>query len=270
VGPNDPTHAVGNYPRLHLLPNGDIFCATPLVGGRNQRFNPRSGTWTVVCPQPADGLYWGFATTSVLLPLRPADGYRPRVLLCGGQQALILDLGATAPTWVPMAPRTLNAPNPPRRRNLNAVLLPTGEVFICGGVSADDSADASRVLAAESYNPFTNAWTTLPAATATRNYHSVALLMPDGRIWTAGGNVNAQQSFPTPGVDNRERRIEIFEPWYYGRPDRPHLTSVPDAMHTMQEFPVRSGAGETIARMAMIRAGSCTHAFNSDQRYARV
>ena len=206
----------------------------------------------------------------MLLPLRPGDGYRPRVLICGGQQAMIIDLGATAPAWTPTAPRTLNAPNPPRRRNLNAVLLPTGEVFVSGGVSADDSADTSRVLAAESYNPFTNAWTTLPSATVTRNYHSVALLMPDGHVWTAGGNVNAQQSFPTPGVDNRELRVELFEPWYYGRPDRLHLTSLPDSLHSMQEFTVRSGTGDAITRVALLRAGSATHAFNPDQRYVEL
>lgn len=270
VGPNDPAHAVGNYPRLHVLPNGDVFSSTPLAGGRNQRFNPVPDVWTSICPQPGDGLYGGIATSSVLLPLRPGDGYRPRVLICGGQQAMIIDLGAAAPAWTPTAPRTLNAPNPPRRRNLNAVLLPTGEVFVSGGVSADDSADTSRVLAAESYNPFTNAWTTLPSATVTRNYHSVALLMPDGHVWTAGGNVNAQQSFPTPGVDNRELRVELFEPWYYGRPDRLHLTSLPDSLHSMQEFTVRSGTGDAITRVALLRAGSATHAFNPDQRYVEL
>lgn len=270
VGLNDPANMVGNYPRLHLLPNGEVFCSTPLVGGRNKRFNPVSGAWTDICAQPADSLYWGFATTSVLLPLRHSDGYRPRILLCGGQQAMILDLGVNTPAWTPTAPRALNAPNPPVRRNLNAVLLPTGRVFVSGGVSAGDSSDASRVLAAESYDPFTNKWTTLPSATVTRNYHSVALLMPDGRVWTAGGNINAQQSFPTPGVDNRELRIEIFEPWYYGRSDRPHITSVPDAIHSMQEFKVRSGTGETITRVALVRAGSATHAYNSDQRYVEL
>jgi hypothetical protein len=270
VGPNDPARSVGNYPRLHLLPNGRVFSSTPLVGGRNFEFYPVSGEWKDICAQPADGLYGGFSISSVLLPLRPNDGYRPRVLICGGQQAMILDLRASTPAWTPTAPRTLNAPNPPRRHHLNAVLLPTGEVFVCGGVSADDSSDASRVLAAESYNPFANVWTTLPSATVTRNYHSVALLMPDGRVWTAGGNINAQQSFPTPGVDNRELRIEIFEPWYYGRSDQPHITSLPNAIRNKQEFRVRSGTGENIARVALVRAGSVTHAFNSDQRYVEL
>ena len=269
IGLNDPSNVVGNYPRLHLLPNGEVFSATP-IGGQNKRFNLNSGLWTPICAQPADGLYWGFATTSVLLPLRPSDGYRPRILICGGQQAMIVDLAASTPAWIPTATRTLNAPNPPRRRNLNAVLLPTGEVFVSGGISADDSADTSRVLAAEAYNPFTNAWTTLPIATITRNYHSVALLMPDGRVWTAGGNINAQQSFPTPGVDNRELRMEVFEPWYYGRPDRPRITSLPDAIRSMQDFKVRFGTGETITRVALVRAGSVTHAFNSDQRYVEL
>jgi|GEM_PF-2240518 len=268
--PSDPAHEMEYYPRLHVLPNGEVFCATPLSSGRNQRFNPNLGTWTDVCQRPSDNIYWGFATTSILLPLRPSDNYRPRVLLCGGQQPQLLDLGAATPGWTPTSARKLNAPNSPRRRNLNAVILPTGEVFICGGVSADNNADTSRVLEAELYNPATNTWTTLPAAAATRNYHSVALLMPDGRVWTAGGNVNAQQSFPAPGVDNRELRIEIFEPWYHGRTDRPHITALPDTIHSMQDFLVRSGAGETISQVVLIRAGSCTHAFDPDQRYVEL
>ncbi len=271
AGPNDPAQAIPNYPRLHVLPGGEVFSATPLADGRNKRFNPASGTWTDICARPADNLYWEFATASVLLPLHPGDGYRPRVLFCGGPEAILLDLAAGAPAWTPTAPRTLNAPSPPVRRNLNAVLLPTGEVLVCGGISAiGNSDDASRVLEAELYNPYTNAWTTLPPAAVTRNYHSSALLMPDGRVWTAGGNINAQQSFPIPGVDNRELRIEIFEPWYYGRPDRPQLTASPHAMHAMQAFPVRSGTGENISRVVLVRAGSATHAFNSDQRHVEL
>jgi hypothetical protein len=251
---SDPAHEMGYYPRLHVLPNGEVFCSTPLPALRIMSFNPGNGTWR----------------TSVLLPLRPSNNYRAKILLCGGVQPVSMDMGAATLSWTPTAARTLNAPNPPRRRNLNAVLLPSGEVFICGGVSADSSADSSGVLAAEMYNPTTNTWATLPTATVVRNYHSVALLLPDGRIWTGGGNKNAAQSFPAAGTDNRELRIELFEPWYYGRADRPHVAALPDAIHCNEEFKVRFGAGENISQAVLIRAGSSTHAFNGDQRLVEL
>src|SRR5215217_5240982 len=259
---SDPAHDVNYYPRRHVLPGGDVLCATP-VGGRTQRLTPAPYRWRDVTAAPSDPIYHGFAATSVLLPLLPSTGYRPRVLFCGGAQPIVLDLGAASPAWKPTGPRTLSGR--PVRNHANAVLLPTGEVFVCGG-AVDPSNDATGVLQAEAYNPDNNTWTTHPAATVVRNYHSVALLMPDGRVWTAGSNHNAQQSFPAPGVDNRELRIEIYEPPYYSA-DRPQLLSAPGAIGWGQSFDIRSSQADRIVRIAMIRAGSVTHAFNSDQRY---
>jgi hypothetical protein len=216
-----------------------------------------------VTAAPSDPIYHGFAATSVLLPLLPSTGYRPRVLFCGGAQPIVLDFGAASPSWKLTGPRTLSGR--PVRNHANAVLLPTGEVFVCGG-AVEPSNDATGVLQAEAYNPDDNTWTTHPAATVVRNYHSVALLMPDGRVWTAGSNHNAQQSFPAAGVDNRELRIEIYEPPYY-RADRPQLLSAPGAIGWGQTFDVRTSQADRNVRVAMIRAGSVTHAFNSDQRY---
>jgi hypothetical protein len=259
---SDPAHDVAYYPRLHVLPGGDVLCATP-VGGRTQRLTPAPYRWRDVTAAPSDPIYHGFAATSVLLPLLPSTGYRPRVLFCGGAQPIVLDLGAASPAWKPTGPRALGGR--PVRNHASAVLLPTGEVFVCGG-AVDPSKDATGILQAEAYNPDNNTWTTHPAATVVRNYHSVALLMPDGRVWTAGSNHNAQQSFPAPGVDNRELRIEIYEPPYYSA-DRPQLLSAPGAIGWGQSFDVRTSQADRIVRVAMIRAGSVTHAFNSDQRY---
>ncbi len=54
--------------------------------------------------------------------------------------------------------------------------------------------------------------------------------MPDGRVWTAGSNHNGAQSFPEPNVDNRELRIELYEPAYVGQ-SRPEILDVPDDDH---------------------------------------
>ncbi len=259
----DPNHEMDYYPRLHVLPSGDIFCATPLYNGRTQRFSPTSRTWTDVCAAPPDPTYGGYTTTSVLLPLLPEDGYRARVLIAGAPQPFIIDLGATVPEWRPTSPRTI--PGTPRRNNLNSVLLPTGEVFICGGVS-DDNFDASAVKTAETYRPETDSWVTLESATVVRNYHSVALLMPDGRVWTAGSNINGSQSFPEPGIDNREPLLELYEPPYYSA-NRPVIISGPTKIGYGNRFEIKTTQTNQITRVVIIRNGSVTHAYNPDQRY---
>jgi Domain of unknown function (DUF1929) len=265
VGPNDDLHAVNYYPRLHVLPSGEVLSTTALANGRTQKLNPTTGVWSDVCAPPTDPIYGGWGSTSVLLPLLPVDGYRARVLLCGAPQAQTLDLGMPAPQWQPTSPRTI--PNLPYRNNLNAVLLPTGEVFVCGGVYAGP--DSTGVQEAELYQPGIDAWSTLEPAGVVRNYHSVALLLPDGRVWTAGSNHDAQQSFPSPGVDNRELRIELYAPWYWTA-TRPEITSGPATLSYGQAFEVHCPQAQHISRVALLRAGSCTHAFNPDQRYVGV
>ena len=71
------------YPRMHLSTDGRVFYAG---SGRGSRFfNPATNTWTAVV---ANTNYTGSRSygTSVLLPLTPANGYRPRVMILGGGQ----------------------------------------------------------------------------------------------------------------------------------------------------------------------------------------
>jgi hypothetical protein len=216
------------YPRLHLLPTGDIVCTNSI---RESTYTlapdvgPNGGTFTRVCDfRPSFVEYGAFSKPSVLLPLlhkgdkdakdrhgrRWTKGYKPRVLVCGDAQAWILDLsnwggvGSTpiAAAWQPAASRSPK----PIRRHSNAVILPTGEIFVSGGIDMTESevmdlrlpqSDSRSVLDPEMYNPFTNKWKWLndpPMKNGgARNYHSVALLMPDGRVWVAGSDKDARQ-----------------------------------------------------------------------------
>jgi hypothetical protein len=256
--PDDPDHHLSLYPRLHLLPSGHVFSSSPVANGGTERFDPVSGTWEELSARPPDDIYDSFGGTSVLLPLMPNDNYQPRILLCGSRQPRIMDLSDASPGWRPTTTRTLSGT--PRRNNLNAVLLPTGEVLVLGGAST--RSDASAVLAAELYQPATDSWVTLESATVVRNYHSVALLIPDGRVWTAGSNFDCK-----PGVANRELRIELYEPWYYSRP-RPQISGMsPTVVRLGETFNIDSPQAATISQVVAIRTGSVTHSFDSDQRY---
>jgi hypothetical protein len=186
---------------------------------------------------------------------------------------------ATAPRQLPAAPPRYTAGNPPRH-NANAILLPTGDVFVCGGTAIPreiDSSDRSAVLEPEIYHPpfespihqplhpdplDVERWEYLPAAGVIRNYHSVALLLPDGRIWTAGSNHNGAQ-----GRGTMEPRIEILNPPYIGRPGRPVIDDAAGSISPNATFTIHTRQASAVHRVAILRTGSVTHSFHGDQRY---
>ncbi len=266
--------AVALYPRLFVVPEqpgltGYSVFITNGDGDQTKLFNPSTNQWHSLGTGPSAPLYSGFGGSAVMLPLSSADGYRTRIMVTGDVQAKIFDLGNTAAGWQPTAPRPafpgLSAPPP--RRNSTAVLLPTGDVFVSGGTA--DGADANAVLLAELYNSATGTWCLLEAATVPRNYHSVALLMPDGRVWTAGSNIDCRRSFQPPfnpgTTNNMELRMEIYEPWYYSEP-RPGITSAPTAVEWGQSFQVHTPDAGAVSRVVFMRVGTSTHAFDGDQR----
>jgi hypothetical protein len=160
-----------------------------------------------------------------------------------------------------------------RRRHANATILPTGEILVTGGIDVhagpnDPEPDAQGVREPEIYNPVLNKWRTVNEPSPTgmspngaRNYHSVALLMPDGRVWSAGSSINHAS-----GVENANLDIDLFEPWYHGNPGRPEITSAPSWSMPQETLEIHSTFAEHIDRVVFVRCGSCTHAFNPDQR----
>ena len=150
--------------------------------------------------------------------------------------------------------------------------------------------EAHPVLALETYRHETDSWAVMPSrTTVNRAYHSTALLMPDGRVWFAGSdkrcdwslhNSGDYQNLPQPAdlqeiksgvpVDNRELRIEIFEPWYFSRNDRPTIALSQQSVGVGRAISFTSPQAASVSRVALVRAGSSTHGFNSDQRYIGI
>lgn len=260
------------YPRMHLLPDGTVFFVSP-VDGNCRRYDAFSGTYVgSSLPAPGGGLYnnsWDFS--SVLLPLLPNEGYRARVLVVGDSDCKTIDLGTASPTWQIASGR----PSTVQRRFGMAVMLPTGQVLVTGGVNGGNS-DANGVLAGEIYTPGIDwnsgvyagphNWSpTDGSANAVRNYHSVALLLPNGQVLIAGSSKNAAAGDPNNSAI-AEKRIEVFKPAYDGNPNRPTITSAPISAGYGQTFDVRSPQASQIRRVVITRCGSATHAFDSDQR----
>lgn len=245
------------YPRLHLLPNGNVFYSGPTNG--SMMFDTSTHVWSFT----ATTNYSGGRTygTSVLLPLTPANGYRPRVMIFGGGNPAtatteIIDLSASLPTWQ-WGP-AMSQP----RIEMNAVLLPTGSILTLGGsINDEDAATAS--LNADLFNADGTSMTSAGQNVFPRLYHSVAILLPDGRVWVAGGN-------PTRG--SYEPHMEIYSPAYLFAPDgspavRPTISGVsPGLISYGSTFQVQTPDAASIASAVLVRPGAVTHAFDMDQR----
>jgi len=141
------------FPRQHVLPNGMVF-----ESGWNpdtQKWDPATHIWSpVATTQFGEDRTYG---TSVLFPLTPANGFKPKVIIMGGGPSTgsitntteVIDLSAAKPAWV-FGPKMV-AP----RIELNATLLPNGKMLVSGGSTIDEDA-GTAVTAAELYDPDTN------------------------------------------------------------------------------------------------------------------
>ena len=229
------------YAMMLLAPNGRVFDAGPTS---TTRYLDTSGTgaWSEVANRVGGVRDYGLAVM-----------YAPgKVLVMGGDSppkntAEVIDLNAASPSWRPVGSMQFG------RRHLNATLLPDGKVLVTGGTAAPGFDDPSgHVDAAELWDPATENWTTLASSSGIpRVYHSGALLLPDGRVFSTGGN------------DHPE--TEIYSPPYLFKGARPTITSAPPSVAYGQSFFVGTPDAATVSKITMLRLSSVTHAFNQSQ-----
>ena len=148
----------------------------------------------------------------------------------------------------------------------NGVILPTGQVVIIGGLSfARVFNDDTSILYPELFDPTTQSFTKLAPMTVPRNYHSVALLLPDGTVFSGGGGLCGQ------GCAVNHFDAQILQPPYLldsaGNPAaRPSISGTSPAV----DIPVGSKftvtTSGTVASFSILRFSSVTHSVNTDQR----
>ena len=165
------------------------------------------------------------------------------------------------------------------RAHLNTVVLPDGTMLaIGGGLGLDDGpgregqweardpgAQTHSRRQIEIRDPATGVWRLGPAAQEDRAYHSTALLLPDGRVFTGGDDQNGGSLDGTKdGVHSDQG--EIYEPWYYGLP-RPTLNSVPAGINYGKSYDF-SATGVT--SLVLMAPSAITHANDMNARRVQL
>lgn len=197
-------------------------------------------------------------------------------LVSGGGTAIV-DGGSGAAS----ASTTLVADGPSQARSVegppmalpryghNLTVLADGSVVASGGAMTANRVDLTNpAYAAERYDPGTNTWTTMASAAVAREYHSVATLLPDGRVFTGGGGICGDCD--TQGYLRKD--AEIYTPPYLYAKDgslasRPTISSAPSSAGYGEELSVATPQASRIRKVAMVKLGAVTHSIDQGQRY---
>ena len=255
------------YPRMHLLPDGRLFYSGP--GQTAKFYDLTAKKWTDCCTTNFGQKRT--QSTSVLLPLRPGNSYKPRIVIMGGSSSEdttpATNTTETVDPWV-AKPKWAWGPNMSLPRiHPNATILPTGDVLVTGGEQWSENTSTASLPAElyhgngsdALYNTFTSAGTT----SVPRAYHSNAILLPDATVITTGSN--------PPNVPY-ETRVELYQPAYLFTSNgalakRPTISSVPTtSVGYSAQFSVGTPNAANIQKVVLIRPGAPTHAFDMEQR----
>jgi hypothetical protein len=240
---------------MHLMPNGLLA----LVGMQNIMYtwNPSNGAW-VLAGYMTDSVSRTYGT-SVLLPLQNTTAEQGKILLAGGAPgAGNLSMNTClmiTPNGSKLDKRFTASMTYPRTW-LSNVILPNGKIVVFGGSTATNSA-SDAVYYPEMFDPNTETWSVLPPASVPRLYHSVALLLPDGRVWTAGTSYSKLK---------HELRTEIFSPAYVSA-TRPIISGSPVLVGGCGgSITIQTPDASNITSVSLVKISSTTHHYNSDQR----
>ncbi|MDP2305246.1 MAG: galactose oxidase early set domain-containing protein [Pseudomonadota bacterium] len=286
------------YPWMFLLPDGRVLSSGQEAQARV--WNPATDAWTPVAAERPDKRVYG---TSAMLLLDGGDvNSASDVLILGGctgrrsarccldelvtenfgdcevpdpeegseswecvaTAELLTGLEGDAPAWLPVGDMA------DERGHGIATLLPDGTIIVTGG----ERNDCTPAPQPEIYHPDTRAFTLAApypedSVTGTLwpfyrgDYHTSALLLPDGRVLVSGGDTDA--------LDANGPTAWIYGPPYLDLPccPQPEIVSAPSELRYGEPFSLEVNSGE-IDHLVLLRPGSMTHDFAMDQRGVRL
>jgi Domain of unknown function (DUF1929)/Bacterial Ig domain len=247
------------YPWMDVAPDGRAFVSGP---DTTMYSLDTSGTGAWTNRGQRDGIYRDYGSRALY--------DIGKILVTGGGPSVgdsrVIDVNGAAPQVSPTSPMAFG------RRYHNLTVLADGTVLATGGNSngAFQVDMNAGVYPTELWNPATGTWTTLASMAVTRQYHSTALLLPDGRVLSAGGGVC--------GVCDQAgylaKNAEVFTPPYLFKKDgsgelapRPQITAAPNVLPYGGAFDIATPNSASIRKVALVRLGSVTHSTNMEQRY---
>jgi hypothetical protein len=177
----------------------------------------------------------------------------------------VIDAGAAEPAWKPGAPTVL------ARANANIVLLPDGSMVMIGGgrgfkspISGYVVHDDGRLRQVELYDRATDSWRLGPAQREDRAYHSTAVLLPDGRVLSAGDDYHPTHN----GSFSQSDTGEIYSPPYLFKGRRPKLRRAPRSVRYGDAFGIRTRG--RARRAVLMSPAATTHANDMNQRHVEL
>jgi hypothetical protein len=247
------------YPWMDVAPNGRTFYSGPDETMRSLN-TAGAGSWEEFGQR--DQIYRDYGSRALYDV--------GRILVAGGgnssRDARVINLNGAAPQVSATGEMAFG------RRQHNLTVLADGTVLATGGNSSGAPlVDMNNgVYAAELWNPATGTWTTLATEQVTRQYHSTALLLPDGRVLSAGGGICGD----CDQAGYLARNAQVLTPPYLYKKDgsgqlapRPQITSAPAEIPHNAPFWISTPNPAAIGKVALVRLGAVTHSVNMEQRY---
>ncbi|WP_097869658.1 galactose oxidase-like domain-containing protein [Streptomyces sp. rh34] len=260
------------YPALFLTKGGKLFYPGANAGYGPEDKGREPGIWDIKkntftkVPGLTDTDQLETAA-SLLLP--PVQDQKVMVLGGGGvgeskkstARTAVIDLKKESPAFEP-------GPDLPQgTRYLNSVIMPDDTVFTSGGSEDYRGRGNSNILKAQSYDPKTNTFKEAAEPTVGRNYHSEALLLPDGRVATFGSDPLYGDKDNTK-LGKFEQRMEVYTPpaLHRGKDDRPVIGDGPEATERGATVTYESADADRIATARLMRPSAVTHTTDVEQR----
>ena len=165
---------------------------------------------------------------------------------------------------------TETAPMTYGRQWANTAVLPNGNVLVTGGSKFGENAGTDAVLAAETWDPTTGTWTVRASAAIHRGYHSTAVLLPNGAVFTGGGgvpgpvtNFNAEIYYP-PYFFKAQNGVSILA-------NRPTIISLSNNRASYGDtIQIQYATGDIVSAVSFIALPSVTHGFDSNMRRIKL
>ncbi len=246
------------YPQTSVIPNGKVLTISAEQGSVNL-YDPVASTWnTVGTTQVPYGVWTSFAPGKYLITGGGAafNSYSPSNPGPSQRTVRILDMTSGSPVWSATGDMSAG------RSFHNVTMLPNGKALAIGGATVVNDFATTGTLTAEQWDPASGSWTQVASPARPRMYHSVSILLPDGRILSAGGGRLA----PAPDQLN----AQYYSPSYLFQGPRPTITSVPATITHNSTMNIVTPEAADIAKITFVSLASVTHTADWNQHFMEL